>query len=133
MSIAYLAFLLVAIGCMVLVDRRFRLFFFRDARRAAVALGLGLAFFLTWDVIGIQRGIFFRGETSFMTGIEIVKNLPLEEPFFLGFLCYLIMVLTMGGARLHARFGRSQWRDRPPHEIRNRQAQLPGRHVRSRR
>ncbi len=148
MSVAYLAFLLAAIGCMVLVDRRFRLFFFRDASLAAVVLALGLAFFLAWDLIGIQRGIFFRGETSFMTGIEIVKDLPLEEPFFLAFLCYLIMVLVMGGARLRTLFRealRSRWsqsnrprahpeKTRPEQTRRARPRVSPvrGRHVKSR-
>ncbi len=93
MSLVYLATLLVAIGCMVLIDRRFGLFFWRNARRAVLVLAAGVAFFLVWDLFGIGLGIFFRGETAIMTGVLLAPELPLEEPFFLAFLCYLTMVL----------------------------------------
>jgi lycopene cyclase domain-containing protein len=89
----YLAALLVALTGMVVLDWRLRLFFWRDARRAAIVLIVGLAFFLVWDLQGIRLGIFFRGETSFMTGVQWAPQLPLEEPFFLVLLCYLAMNL----------------------------------------
>jgi len=87
----YLAALLVALTGMVVLDRRFRLFFWRDARRAAIVLLAGLAFFLAWDLAGVGGGIFFRGETSFMTGLQVAPEVPLEELFFLTLLCYLTM------------------------------------------
>ncbi len=93
MSLFYLAALLVALAGMVVLDWRLRLFFWRDARRAAIVLIVGLAFFLVWDLQGIRLGIFFRGETSFMTGVQWAPQLPLEEPFFLILLCYLAMNL----------------------------------------
>jgi lycopene cyclase domain-containing protein len=96
MSILYLATLIVAIGCMVLIDHRFRLFFWRDASRATIVLAASLVFFLAWDFFGIGLGIFFRGETAIMTGVLLAPELPLEEPFFLTFLCYLTMVLITG-------------------------------------
>jgi lycopene cyclase domain-containing protein len=89
---AYLAFLLVSLGCMVLLDQRLRLFFWQDARRAAVVLAAGLVFFLAWDLAGIGLGIFFRGHNKTI-GIELGPELPLEEPIFLLFLCYLVMNL----------------------------------------
>jgi lycopene cyclase domain-containing protein len=109
MSILYLATLIVAIGCVVLIDRRFRLLFWRDARRTMIVLAVGLAFFLAWDFFGIGLGIFFRGETAIMTGVLLAPELPLEEPFFLLFLCYLTMVLITGVERLreHQKAGRS--------------------------
>ena len=64
----YLGALLVALASMVVLDRRFSLLFWRSAPRAAIVLAAGLAFFLVWDLQGIRLGIFFRGETSFMTG-----------------------------------------------------------------
>jgi lycopene cyclase domain-containing protein len=103
MSFLYLAALVVAIGCMVLIDRRFGLVFWRDARRAAMVLIGGLLFFLVWDFFGIGLGIFFRGETSIMTGVLLAPELPLEEPFFLLFLCYLTMVLITGVDQILAR------------------------------
>lgn len=89
---AYLAFLLLSLGCMVLLDQRLRLFFWHDARRAAVVLAAGLVFFLAWDLAGIGLGIFFRGHNKTI-GIELAPELPLEEPVFLLFLCYLVMNL----------------------------------------
>jgi lycopene cyclase domain-containing protein len=91
MGFLYLAALLVALVGMVMLDRRFSLFFWRDARRAAIVLAVGLAFFLVWDLQGIRLGIFFRGETTLMTGWQWAPQLPLEEPFFLLLLCYLTM------------------------------------------
>jgi lycopene cyclase domain-containing protein len=91
MQFLYVAALIVALAGMVILDLRFRLFFRRGPLRAAVVLAIGLVFFLVWDLQGIRLGIFFRGETSFMTGWQWAPQLPLEEPFFLLLLCYLTM------------------------------------------
>ncbi|MBP1240527.1 lycopene cyclase domain-containing protein [Frigoribacterium sp. PvP120] len=99
MGAAYLVALLISIAGMAALDRRFTLFFWRDGWRAAVTLLVGVAFFLVWDVVGIDLGIFFRGETSFMTGVQLAPELPLEEVFFLVLLCWLTMNLH-SGARL---------------------------------
>jgi len=90
-SLLYLGALLVALFGMVMLDRRFRLFFWRDARRAAIVLAAGILFFLLWDLVGVGLGVFFRGETAFMTGLQIAPEIPLEEVFFLALLCYLTM------------------------------------------
>ena len=107
MSLMYLGILLAAILCMILVDRRFALFFWRDARRATIVLVFGLVFFLLWDLLGIGLGIFFRGENAIATGVMLGPELPLEEPVFLIFLCYLTMVLIFGAERLFARRGKT--------------------------
>jgi lycopene cyclase domain-containing protein len=91
MPFVYLAALGVALTGMVVLDRRFSLFFWRDATRASIVLGCGVVFFLVWDLFGIGLGIFFRGETSFMTGAQLAPELPIEELFFLILLCYLTM------------------------------------------
>lgn len=93
MPVLYLAALLVSLIGMVVLDRRFGLFFWRDRRRASITLIAGVLFFLVWDLAGIGLGIFFRGETEFMTGALIAPELPLEEVFFLTLLCYLTMNL----------------------------------------
>ena len=103
MSVVYLACLLLALACMALIDRRFRLFFWKDARRATLVLAGGVIFFLAWDLLGIAFGIFARGETRIMTGIVLAPELPLEEPVFLAFLCYLTVVLIAGIGRLRDR------------------------------
>ena len=91
MGILYLVALGIALTGMVMLDRRFGLFFWRDARRASVVLLVGVAFFVVWDLFGIGLGIFFRGETDFMTGLQVAPELPVEELFFLTLLCYLTM------------------------------------------
>jgi len=91
MPVVYLAALAIALTGMVMLDRRFALFFWKDARRAAIVLITGVVFFLVWDLAGIGLGIFFRGETSFMTGLQLAPELPVEELFFLILLCYLTM------------------------------------------
>lgn len=108
MSVLYLAFLLASISCMALIDWRYRLFFWRDAMRATLVLVFGLAFFLAWDFLGIGLGIFAIGETQIMTGIVLAPELPLEEPIFLLFLCYLTMVLVMGFQKIFWRAERSR-------------------------
>lgn len=100
MSILYLLALLVSLGGMLVLDWRFRLFFWKSPGRAAVVLGLGVAFFLAWDFAGISLGIFHRGETAVMTGVLLAPELPLEELFFLSFLCALTMNLIGGVALL---------------------------------
>lgn len=92
----YLVILLSTIACMMLLDRRFALFFWRDARRASLVLGLGVLFFVLWDVAGIALGIFLRGQNDISTGIMLGPEFPLEELVFLVFLCYLTMVVFNG-------------------------------------
>lgn len=106
MSLLYLACLLLSLGAMVLLDARFRLVFWRDARRATIVLAVGLVFFLAWDAAGIALGVFARGGSPYMTGVEVVPELPLEEIFFLLFLCYLTLVLIFGGRAVLDRRGR---------------------------
>ncbi|MCP3425615.1 lycopene cyclase domain-containing protein [Rothia sp. AR01] len=106
-GLAYLGALAVSAAGMVILDWRYRLTFFRRPGFSALAvLGMTL-FFLAWDVVGISTGIFLRGETEFMTGIDLGPELPLEEPVFLAFLSYL----TLNVAGLLNRAGRADRRD----------------------
>ncbi len=91
MGIIYLAALAIALTGMVMLDRRFSLFFWRDPARAAIVLVTGVVFFTAWDIAGISLGIFFRGQTEIMTGIVVARELPIEEIVFLTLLCYLSM------------------------------------------
>ena len=100
MNLLYLGALIGALGSMALLDHRYRLFLWRAPLRAAVVLVLGLAFFVAWDLFGIGFGIFSRGETDFMSGLVLAPEFPLEELFFLTFLCYLTMVVLTGVDRL---------------------------------
>ncbi|MHC8606309.1 lycopene cyclase domain-containing protein [Paenarthrobacter ureafaciens] len=105
MGVIYLASLLAGIACMLLLDHRFRLFFWHDAKAATVVTAVGLAFFLAWDIAGIGLGIFLRGESAIATGILLAPELPLEEPVFLLFLILCTMVLFTGAREFLARAG----------------------------
>ena len=94
MRAAYLASLLLSGGGLTLVDRRWRLVFWHDARRAGLVVGTGVAVLLAADLVGIALGLFFRA-----------PELPVEEPVFLAFLCSLPMVLVRGSERVLARRG----------------------------
>ncbi|WP_217181925.1 lycopene cyclase domain-containing protein [Streptomyces sp. AC495_CC817] len=96
----YLASLLAALTGMLLLDRRFGLFFWRDARSASIVTVVGLLFFLSWDAAGIAGGIFLRGDAAIATGIVLAPELPLEEPVFLLFLVVCTMVVYTGSARI---------------------------------
>jgi lycopene cyclase domain-containing protein len=87
----YLIGLLVALIGMVVLDLRFRLFFARAPRRAAIVLVLGVAFFLAWDLAGVGLHIFFPGGSGWLLGVQLAPEVPLEELFFLMLLCYLTM------------------------------------------
>lgn len=100
MGALYLGALLLSLGCMLLLDWRFRLFFWRDAVSAAIVTVVGLVFFLLWDVAGIAGGIFFRGEAAIATGLLLAPELPIEEPVFLLFLVVCTMIIYTGAARI---------------------------------
>lgn len=100
MGSLYLVALLIGIGCMLLLDHRFKLFFWHDTGVALLVTVVGVVLFLLWDIAGITAGIFLRGESPAATGIVLAPELPLEEPIFLVFLVLCTMVIYTGAARL---------------------------------
>ena len=88
MAWLYLASLVVALGCLVLVDKRYSLAFFADAKRTAVTLGVAIGLFIVWDFLGIWLGIFFHGGSVYTLPFRIAPEFPIEELFFLTLLCY---------------------------------------------
>jgi lycopene cyclase domain-containing protein len=107
-SYAYLGALVVSLAGMAALDRKFQLFFWRSPARAGLVLGIGVAFFACWDLFGIGLGIFERGVSAFMSGITLAPEFPLEELFFLTFLCYLTMILVLGIDQLRPRPDRAR-------------------------
>ncbi|MDX6301878.1 MAG: hypothetical protein QOF53_3092 [Nocardioidaceae bacterium] len=89
----YLGTLLVGLACMVLVDRRWRLVLWADAPRAAAVVGVGMAMFVCWDLAALHLHLYRPGGSAVTTGAEVAPGLPVEELFFIGFLCYLTLVL----------------------------------------
>jgi len=94
--VTYLLVLLALLGCMALLDARWKLFFWARPWAAAAVMAAGMAYFLAWDVRAIAEGIFLHQDSPLMTGIMLAPQLPLEEAFFLAFLCYQTMVLFTG-------------------------------------
>jgi lycopene cyclase domain-containing protein len=100
----YLAAILVSAAGVATIDWRFRLAAWRTPGRTAAAVAIGTAFFLIWDAAGIALGIFVKGDSPALVGIDLAPHLPLEEPFFLAFLCYLALVVWSGADRLATRY-----------------------------
>ena len=101
-GLAYLGALAVSLGGLAVLDRRFRLAFWSDPRRAALPVGLGVVGFLAWDVAGLALGIFARGESPWMTGLLLAPDLPVEEAVFLTLLCYNALLVWRGAERVLA-------------------------------
>lgn len=99
----YLLVLVALLGCMCLIDARYKLFFFDRPAAAGLVLLAGLVYFLAWDIWAIAEGIFLHLPSPLMTGIMVADQLPLEEVFFLAFLCYQSMIIFAGARRLLAR------------------------------
>jgi lycopene cyclase domain-containing protein len=89
----YLGALLFSMTGMGILDWRWRLALFHDTSRTIKTVSLGVIVFLIWDLLGIKLGIFFVGNSAYDTGILLAPNLPLEELFFLTFLCYFTLIV----------------------------------------
>lgn len=91
MTFVYLAALLVSLTGMALLDRRFQLSFWPRPLLSTMTMVTAVVFLLIWDLAGVANGIFFRGESSWMTGVLVAPEVPLEELFFLALLSYLTL------------------------------------------
>lgn len=102
MKFTYLTVLCAGFFGMLVLDRRFALAFFADARRTGLTIAAGIAVFVVWDILGITFGIFFSGQSKYMSGWYIAPEFPAEELFFLAFLCYFTLIIYL--------FAEKQWR-----------------------
>lgn len=93
MNYSYLIALIVSLGCLGLVDYRYRLVFFSPLRTfVALPIGLSMIFFLIWDITGLMNDVFATNQ-SWVTGVHLfTPNLPLEEFFFLALLSYVTVL-----------------------------------------
>lgn len=99
----YLLALLASLVGVGLLDRRFGLALWRDRRTTVIATVIGTVFFLAWDAVGIATGVFVKGDSALLLGLDLAPHLPVEEPVFLLFLSYLALVLYGAAARVRAR------------------------------
>ena len=95
----YLAAIVFSLFGLTILDRKFKLAFFANARLASVTTVLLVAFFSIWDAFGIANGIFFKGENSLLIGVQLFHEYPLEELFFLTLLSYCGQLAIAGWLR----------------------------------
>lgn len=97
--LAYLGALLLAALGTGAIDARWRLALFRDTGRALAAVGATALLLLLIDLAGIATGNFRLGASPWMTGIEVMPHLPIEELVFIVFLAYVSLVAFAGAER----------------------------------
>lgn len=95
-GLAYLAVQLVSFAGIAVLDHRWKLAAFRAPAATVLAVTAAVTLFLTWDVLGVRSGVFFRGQTDFMTGLQVAPEIPVEEVVFLAFLSYLGLLCATG-------------------------------------
>ena len=93
MSGTYFLLLMISIIFLVLVDFRYKLAFWSDPIRTILTIGTAILFFLAWDLNGIFSGVFFKGGSSLLLGVDVLKEVPVEELFFLTLLSYCALLL----------------------------------------
>ena len=84
----YISTLIIGISGMVILDWRFSLAFFKNAKASLTAITSIFVLLFIYDLIGINNDIFYTNQ-SYVSGIHLLsKNLPLEEFLFLFLLSY---------------------------------------------
>lgn len=96
MIFAYIGFLLVGLGGLTILDYRFKLAFWYNAKRSAFVIASAVGIFLAWDILGIALGIFKHGAGPFNLPFTIAPQFPIEELFFLTLLSYSALILYRG-------------------------------------
>ncbi len=89
----YLLALLVSAAGVLTIDLRHRLVLGCDVRRGLLAVTVGAALFLVWDLVAIAVEIYGRGESAALTGIEVAPHLPIEELVFVTFFAHVALVV----------------------------------------
>jgi lycopene cyclase domain-containing protein len=89
---SYLVILLLSLAGLYLLDRTHKLAFTVNPKRAFWAMVPAFLVFVIWDIAGISLGIFFRGNNTLLTGIQLFPEFTIEEVFFLILLCYSTLI-----------------------------------------
>ena len=89
---SYLLVLTLSLVGLYLLDRTHKLAFTIDPKRSLLSMIPAYILFLVWDLAGIATGIFFRGNNTLLTGVQVFPEFPIEELFFLAVLCYSTLI-----------------------------------------
>jgi len=95
----YLIGLLIGIIGLLIIDRRWKLAFWRDSKRTAMTLSVAIIVFVLWDLLGISLGIFFHGGSAYALPFRLAPEFPIEDIVFLFLLTYSTLIVYEG-ARL---------------------------------
>lgn len=94
MNLLYLGLLLFSLSGLAALDFKHKLVFAKNPKAALVAMVPAYLLFVAWDIAGISNGIFFKGESPFLSGVMVGPEFPLEELFFLALLCYCTLIIA---------------------------------------
>jgi len=92
----YLIGLLIGIAGLVAIDHRWKLAFWRNAKRTAATLSVAVLIFVLWDFFGIYVGVFFHGGSAYALPFVLVPEFPIEEIVFLFLLTYSTLIVYHG-------------------------------------
>ena len=93
MSSLYILALLASLGCLLLVDYRFKLAWFKSRKRSLRTVVVGICFFVVWDIVGILLDIFYTGSSPYILRLFLAPDFPVEELFFLALLMYSSLII----------------------------------------
>lgn len=99
----YLIGLLIGITGLLLIDRRWKLAFWRDHKRTIATVTAAIVIFVLWDLIGISLDIFFHGGSPYTLPFRLAPEFPLEEIVFLFLLTYSTLIVYHGVQLWHSR------------------------------
>ncbi|RAV33707.1 lycopene cyclase domain-containing protein [Corynebacterium heidelbergense] len=108
MNWLYLLSVVVSAGCMATVDHRWKLCMFDERYGVGRTLvGIGGIFVLLFaaDCVGIRWDVFHKGDSPYMSHVQLFPHMPLEEIFFLLFLGYFTLIIVSAADRLLGREG----------------------------
>ncbi len=92
----YIIALLFSIFGMVMIDRKLKLAYFINKKATLLTVALSVLIFACWDLLGIFNGIFFEGNSRYISGLNLIPDFPIEEIFFLTLFCYITLLLLNG-------------------------------------
>lgn len=85
---AYLLALVGALVCLTLVDKHWKVAWYKAPQQTKRTIIAGVLFFVIWDIAGITLHIFYTGSTQFLSGVFLGLHFPIEEILFLILLMY---------------------------------------------